>query len=374
MVNFLRKLSSVHLAGAVCVPVLCLSICAMSSSAKELQQHYRHDGVRITHDPYAPGMAAKYGAPGKTDREGFDPYADSVGAGIYSGTVKRRENDGSVLIGAQYQNHNPKPGPVYSGGGYTPISQAIAAFHHELKRGKEAKLTTLARLLDAHPDLVNDVATGGATPLHTCGMSNDNQLATAYLLARGGDVAAVDTYGFTPLARMASNNLPVGAEALLQHGADPVDASNPMRIAKESEASAVHTVLQAHGTKRKDVLVTQVAVFSEVHPELVGSYAARPASDIPKGFASVCEQSNWDMPTTWKKLNGGDMGTWFKHQSNDSYIYYNALDGMWWIDGPDGLGVYNGRGLPWAPMGMSTAWKALDGGTHQPSLAIFRTG
>jgi hypothetical protein len=35
---------------------------------------YRLDDVRITHDPYAPGMAEKYGRPGKTDHEGFDPY------------------------------------------------------------------------------------------------------------------------------------------------------------------------------------------------------------------------------------------------------------------------------------------------------------
>ena len=66
--------------------------------------HYRHDGVRIQHDPYAPGMAEKYGTPGNTDDDGFDPYADSVGAGIYGGTVKRRASDGGVVIGAQYQN------------------------------------------------------------------------------------------------------------------------------------------------------------------------------------------------------------------------------------------------------------------------------
>ena len=36
---------------------------------------YRHDGVRIVHDPHAPGMAESYGAPGETDAEGFDPYA-----------------------------------------------------------------------------------------------------------------------------------------------------------------------------------------------------------------------------------------------------------------------------------------------------------
>ena len=36
--------------------------------------YYRADGVRITHDPYARGMAEKYGAPGKTDADGFDPW------------------------------------------------------------------------------------------------------------------------------------------------------------------------------------------------------------------------------------------------------------------------------------------------------------
>jgi|AntAceMinimDraft_1070359.scaffolds.fasta_scaffold135009_2 hypothetical protein len=69
-----------------------------SSSTTPSAVYYRHDGVRITHDPYAPEMASKYGAPGQTDRAGFDPYADSVGAGIYSGAVRRRA-DGM----------NPKP-------------------------------------------------------------------------------------------------------------------------------------------------------------------------------------------------------------------------------------------------------------------------
>ena len=27
-----------------------------------------------------------------------------------------------VVIGKQYQNHNSRPGPVYAGGGYTPIN------------------------------------------------------------------------------------------------------------------------------------------------------------------------------------------------------------------------------------------------------------
>ena len=47
-------------------------------------------------------MVEKYGAPGNTDSEGFDPYSDSVGPGIYGGRVKRDQH-GEIVIGKQYQ-------------------------------------------------------------------------------------------------------------------------------------------------------------------------------------------------------------------------------------------------------------------------------
>jgi len=141
-----------------------------------------------------------------------------------------------VVIGKQYQNHNPRPGPVYAGGGYTPVNEA-------LKNEKQ-----LIALLDKYPDLVNDVSTGGATPLHMCGMGRDNQHATELLIQRGGDIEALDTYGFTPLHRMASNNLAVGAHALLKAGADPFSkgacGQTPLAVAKSSTAVVVLKVLQ----------------------------------------------------------------------------------------------------------------------------------
>ena len=70
----------------------------LMSSATVRGQHYRADGVRITHDPFAAGMAEKYGAVGQTDAEGFDPYRDSVGPGIYGGVVKR-DAGGAVVVG-----------------------------------------------------------------------------------------------------------------------------------------------------------------------------------------------------------------------------------------------------------------------------------
>ena len=358
---------------------------AAASAAKG--GYYRADGVRITHDPYAPEMAAKYGAPGKTDNEGFDPYADSVGAGIYSGTVQR-DSSGAIVIGRQYQNHNTKPGPVYAGGGYTPTAESIALFRTQ----GGGTGSSLGKLLSAHPDLVNDVATGGALPLHSCGMSRDNQHAAAFLISRGADIEAVDTYGFTPLHRMASNNLADGAQALLEAGADPTGLSNaqvaavqgtpsPLQVARQSQAEQVIKVLQEFGEQRRATAVTavqRVQVLSAGYAPVVGEYSAvvDGATEIPTGFAKVCIEQGWDTKEMWTKLNGGEHGRWFKHESNDSYLYFNNMDRHWWIDGPDGLGAYKAPGPPWAPPGAATAWQNLlrgeNSGAVGPVLAVHR--
>ena len=217
-------------------PAVARSLAVEMSTQKDL---YRADGVRIGYNPYSPEMLEKYGSPGATDSEGFNPYADSVGAGIYGGRVKRDEN-GEIVIGEQYQNHNSSPGPVYAGGGYTPMVNS-------LKNEQD-----LSKLLAKYPDLVNEISTGGATPLHMCGMSNQNQKMTAYLITKGADIEAVDTYGFKPLHRMASNNLAIGAEALLVAGADPRaktqgrGGETPLQVAKDARAYAVIAVIEKY--------------------------------------------------------------------------------------------------------------------------------
>lgn len=176
------------------------------------------------------------------DPDGFDPVADTVGAGIYSGNVKRDE-DGNVIWGKQYENHNPQPGPIYAGTGYTNMAKAI-------HRGPDA----VSALLLQDPSLVNEIMTGGATPLHTCGMSRQGQMSTQLLIDAGANIEAIDTYGYTPLHRMASNNLAIGAEALLKAGADvnkatlrPYAGDTALKIAIQSRASDVITVLRKYG-------------------------------------------------------------------------------------------------------------------------------
>ena len=191
--------------------------------------YYRKDGVRMDFDPYAKGMAEKYGLAGSTDPEGFDPYADTVGPGIYGGSVKR-DAEGNIMIGEQYQNHNNRPGPVYDGKGYSFMGRAIHA-------GPEK----VSEILADHPELKEEISTGGARPLHMCGMSKKGQLSTQALVEAKADIYSQDTYGYTALHRMASNNLEIGGEALVRAGHDPnlkmegADSS-PIEIARRSRA------------------------------------------------------------------------------------------------------------------------------------------
>ena len=202
-------------------------------------------------------------------------------------------------------------------------------------------------------------------------MSRSNQHATAFVISQGGDVEALDTYGYTPLHRMASNNLAVGARALLEAGADPAGLATskavastkqtPLEVATQSDAKAVLAVLREFGAERgaNAAGVASVTITAANYPAVVGQYTPRSADEIPTGFGTVCEKNGWPSEQTWSKLNGGEHGRWFAHESNDSYIYYNAGDGMWWIDGPDGLGAYKAKGVNWAPPGSETAWQVL---------------
>lgn len=83
-----------------------------------------------------------------------------------------------------------------------------------------------------------------------CGMSRGKQHAARYLVERGADIEALDTYGMTPLQRMASNNLAAGARTLLEAGADVTNEGkggrSPLRIARGSAANAVVEVLMPY--------------------------------------------------------------------------------------------------------------------------------
>jgi len=57
--------------------------------------------------------------------------------------------------------------------------------------------------------LANLVMTGGARPLHMCGMSHggDSSLLIKVLIDAGADVNAKDNYELTPMDRLSSNSV-----------------------------------------------------------------------------------------------------------------------------------------------------------------------
>lgn len=88
-------------------------------------------------------------------------------------------------------------------------------------------------------------------------------------------------------------------------------------------------------------------------------YSWAPSTLIPKGFALVCNQNNWNVESTWKRLNGER--DWLKATTNEAYVYFNSADRHWWIDEPGGLGVFVVPDNPTSPNELppTTGWKAL---------------
>merc|ERR1712070_211832 len=91
-----------------------------------------------------------------------------------------------------------------------------------------------------------------------------------------------------------------------------------------------------------------------------GAYVATPATEVPRGFNGVCVEQGWNTSQMWQKLNAGK--TWFKAE-NEAYIYWNHADRHWWIDRPDGAGVYKALGPDHTPP--QDGWKLL--GSYAPA-------
>merc|ERR1712232_1445287 len=127
------------------------------------------------------------------------------------------------------------------------------------------------------------------------GMGRDNQNSTAYIISRGGDVEALDTYGMTPMHRMASNNLAIGAVALMEAGADPENAgkcgATPLQVALQSRAADVVRVLREQ--KHVQPLLGRLRVSGAGTESVNGEYMERYPKVVPLGFSLTCAEMKW---------------------------------------------------------------------------------
>jgi len=205
-----------------------------------------------------------------------------------------------------------------------------------------------------------------------CGMSQTNQDSVATLLQHGADIEALDTYGLTPLLRMASNNLARGATRLLEAGADPLYKGGagitPLDCALQSNAKDVVRVLKFWGSQRRITEITQVEVLGSSEDSLNGQYLPTSSEEIPAGFQKVCQDQGWPPHKMWQKLNSGR--TWYRKE-NQAYIYWNTLDCSWWIDKPNGAGIFKAGAVDYAPP--QTGWVPLCKGVNIPKcVRTFR--
>ena len=197
--------------------------------------------ILFDYDPYAPGVAESYDLTDTTGNDGYDASSDSVGPGIYGGSVQRDATTGEILMGTRYEYDHHKPGPLYDSSGYSLMGRAIHA-------GPEK----VSQLITDFPQLLEEISTGGAHPIHICGMSTQGQYCTQVLIDAGADIHALDSYDYNALHRMASNDLEVGAAMLVQAGLDPNSKvegadSTPIEIAKRQRAIKFLMAMQRLG-------------------------------------------------------------------------------------------------------------------------------
>ena len=101
-----------------------------------------------------------------------------------------------------------------------------------------------------------------------------------------------------------------------------------------------------------------------------GNYTAQPHTTVPASFDQVCKAQGWNTAKMWSRLNGDR--EWYKHESNPSYVYYNQGDEKWWIDGPDGLGVYITSPTPYQTTPPDQGWNLIQKHVQNPDLPNVR--
>jgi hypothetical protein len=149
---------------------------------------------------------------------GWNMAIDAVGAGVYGGIVKR-DWSGSIVIGDEWPENNVAPpahNPLHPTGPYLDFSKYNSANRGYAKIASlisKGAVSELEGLFQSIPDdasrrkLANLVMTGGARPLHMCGMGSgaDTSEIITVLIKYGADVNAKDNYELTPKDRMAGN-------------------------------------------------------------------------------------------------------------------------------------------------------------------------
>ena len=130
------------------------------------------------------------------------------------------------------------------------------------------------------------------------------------------------------------------------------------------------------GDGRGPMAVRQLRVEGAGNAHLNGLYLPRPAAEVPAGFRRTCEAQGWDTAELWDQLANPAAGKPWWEKADDSYIYYNHGDSLWWLDEPSGAGVYVAPGGSGSAdkLPPASGWRLLPGAAGPaPSVRPLET-
>ncbi len=89
---------------------------------------------------------------------------------------------------------------------------------------------------------------------------------------------------------------------------------------------------------KSNIRVKSIKVINAGVANANGIYKIQSPEVIPVGFSKVCKKMFWNDVIMWEQLS--DLKSpWFL-KDDDAYIYYNKSDKKYWLDAPEGHGLY----------------------------------
>merc|ERR1712039_781977 len=136
----------------------------------------------------------------------------------------------------------------------------------------------------------------------------------------------------------------------------------------QSRAADVVRVLREH--KRVQPPLGRLRVSDAGTESVNGEYCERDPKVVPVGFALTCSEMKWDPEAMWKQLSD-QKSPWYE-AFNGAYVYWNLNDSQWWVDAPDGKGVYIVKAANFAVP--AEGWSALPGASPTlPTVESYKT-
>lgn len=112
----------------------------------------------------------------------------------------------------------------------------------------------------------------------------------------------------------------------------------PITSWNEAPAPTIKTQPASNSVTSLNLAVPPIQLTMSDIRQINGIYTAQDPKSIPTGFVRACHKAGGFAPRPlWDEVTNG-FTPWF--EKDGCFVYFNCVDGKWWIDDEDGCPLY----------------------------------